>query len=306
MKKIFLIGLSLFLVFNLNSVSAEELKIGGNGQESVNTIVIDSGSTLNINQSNGAFINNEIKAKSNTGGNSITAGEGGKIITGNAKTTVKVNNILNQNIITSPVPSKEIVPTSTPKVIEPTSSPSVSGNSNPVGGADVSTSPQSAPKILGLSNTSSTSDFLEFLFSVSFPDISSISDNPSKINYQSLGINLDVVPARIVNGYWQTPQTNVGFGIGTSLPKDNGNTVIFAHAKDSLFGPLKKSKIGDKITIYTQEKSFTYQVKEIKIVEPTDTSVVLPSSDSRLTLFTCTGPADSQRLVVVATRTAGL
>ena len=60
-------------------------------------------------------------------------------------------------------------------------------------------------------------------------------------------------------------------------------------------------KPGDEITLYTKESKFTYIVKNKRIVDPTDVSVLQQTTEATLTLITCYPYlVDSQRMVVFA------
>lgn len=100
-------------------------------------------------------------------------------------------------------------------------------------------------------------------------------------------------------GAWRTPET--------STPDQGGNTVITGHRYKYLppnnltFYLLDKLVIGDLILINWQEKNYYYRVKQIKIVEPTEVSILNPTAAAILTIYTCE-PIYSQerRLVVIA------
>jgi LPXTG-site transpeptidase (sortase) family protein len=85
------------------------------------------------------------------------------------------------------------------------------------------------------------------------------------------------------------------------VPGENGNTVIFAHARKGLFLPLRQISEGARIYVLTAQKTHIYQVNKITKVNPTDTQVISPTSSEVLTLYTCTGFQDSLRLIVQAT-----
>lgn len=93
---------------------------------------------------------------------------------------------------------------------------------------------------------------------------------------------------------------------GNSRPDLGGNTVIFGHrwlykppVKNTFYN-LDKVAIGNRFSINWDGKIYNYQVSEIKIVDPTEISVLNPTSSPQVTLITCT-PLFSikQRLVVV-------
>lgn len=124
-------------------------------------------------------------------------------------------------------------------------------------------------------------------------------DYPQKIIIPSLSIDLEVRPSEVVSGSWKVFEDAAGFGLGSATPDQAGNSVIFAHARDGLFAPLKKIKEGESIYLFTSNSWYEYSVSEIKSVAPTDTSVIQQTDDQTLTLFTCSGFADSMRLIVV-------
>lgn len=92
----------------------------------------------------------------------------------------------------------------------------------------------------------------------------------------------------------------------TSTPDAGGNTVIFGHRfkylppiSNTLFN-LDKVDYGDTFTMTWQGQNYQYVVVEKRIIEPTDLSVLEPSSDSRITIVTCTPLfSTKQRLVIV-------
>jgi len=93
----------------------------------------------------------------------------------------------------------------------------------------------------------------------------------------------------------------------TPLPWRSGNSVLAAH-RDTDFRPLKDIRIGDVVRFHTADTTVAYVVRETRIVEPTDVSVLRPTTGTVLTLITCypfhyVGPAP-KRFIVRAERTA--
>lgn len=90
---------------------------------------------------------------------------------------------------------------------------------------------------------------------------------------------------------------------GTAAPGTAGNAAIAAHrarTEGRLFNRLDEVKVGDTIPVTTSSGRFIYAVNQIKVVEPTDLSVISDrGKDSILTLITCT-PEGDQRLIVQA------
>jgi sortase A len=87
----------------------------------------------------------------------------------------------------------------------------------------------------------------------------------------------------------------------TARPGETGNSVITAH-RDTFFRRIVELERGDRIQVRRGGKLYTYEVTGKRVVQPTDTSVLRPTSDPQLTLITCyptwfIGPAP-ERLVV--------
>jgi sortase A len=99
-------------------------------------------------------------------------------------------------------------------------------------------------------------------------------------------------------GIWRYPLT--------SQPGQKGNTVLIGHRftytnPRGVFYSLDKVKIGSQIAVFWNNKKYLYQVTTIKVVPNTDLSVEAQTTDTRLTMYTCTPlwhPVN--RLVVVA------
>lgn len=132
-------------------------------------------------------------------------------------------------------------------------------------------------------------------------DKNKVKDPPVRILMADLKIDIQVKEAKVINGYWEVFPDSAGFGIGSAYPEDSsGNQVIFAHAREGLFLPLKRAKIGQSIVIFTKDKWYGYKIKEIKEVLPSQTEVIAPTKDPVLTLYTCSGFSDTKRLIITA------
>lgn len=123
---------------------------------------------------------------------------------------------------------------------------------------------------------------------------------PIRIIIPTVNVDLPVVEAPVVRGLWELSETTASHGIGSASPGEAGNTVIFAHARDELFGPIRELKNGDVVYVLTKDSWHKYTVSETKLVNPKDVEVIAPTPDETLTLFTCSGFLDSKRLIVVA------
>jgi len=90
----------------------------------------------------------------------------------------------------------------------------------------------------------------------------------------------------------------------TAFPGQLGNVVISGHRTTygAPFYRLDELNKGDEILLKDASgTTYKYAVIEKKIVAPTDLSVVVPSTDARLTLTTCNPRFSArQRLIIVA------
>ena len=93
---------------------------------------------------------------------------------------------------------------------------------------------------------------------------------------------------------------------GTAMPGQRGNCAISAH-RDTQFAVLRDVAAGDPIVIESHDgHTLLYRVRELRIVDHRDTSVLAPAADPTLTLITCypfdaIAPGGHSRYVVVAT-----
>ena len=97
---------------------------------------------------------------------------------------------------------------------------------------------------------------------------------------------------------------------GSSLPGEKGNVFISGHSvlsslfalKNAPFSKLADLKKGDQIIIETPGSKFVYEVSDLKIVDPSDLSVIgVPENQGRyVSLMTCVPPGlNFKRLVVL-------
>lgn len=123
---------------------------------------------------------------------------------------------------------------------------------------------------------------------------------PQRIVIPAIAMDLPVIEAAVVGGFWELSETTASHGAGSANPGDIGNTVIFAHARDELFGPLRNIQKETQIYLFTKDRWHQYAVVDIKLVDPNAVEVIAPTNDETLTLFTCSGFLDTKRLIVIA------
>ncbi len=100
---------------------------------------------------------------------------------------------------------------------------------------------------------------------------------------------------------WEQLKKGVGQHLGTADPAQPGNMVLSAHNDiyGEFFRDLDKLKPGDPIHIQTSSREIVYRVTGLRIVEPTDVSVMEPTSKATITLISCYPyMVNTQRIVV--------
>ena len=90
---------------------------------------------------------------------------------------------------------------------------------------------------------------------------------------------------------------------GSPLPGQPGNAAIAGHRTTygAPFSRLDELLPGDVIDVATRQGRFRYRVHETKVVKPSQTEVLDPTTDARLTLTTCHPRfSAAERMIVVA------
>ncbi|MBN2391273.1 MAG: class D sortase [Anaerolineae bacterium] len=127
---------------------------------------------------------------------------------------------------------------------------------------------------------------------------------PGPEHPQRIVIPIIDVDAPVVKGDdWESLKMGAGYHIGSANPGERGNCVISAHNDiyGEIFRDLSKVNIGDEILVHTQTQVYRYVVEQTRIIEPTDVSVMAPTSSPVLTLISCYPYGiDSHRIVVIA------
>ena len=124
---------------------------------------------------------------------------------------------------------------------------------------------------------------------------------PVGIKIDSLNLALPITESEIKNNKWEASTKSVSHLKTSPIPGEKGNSILYGHNWPNLLGNLNKVKPGDKISIIYNDNSIrSFEVEYSTKVSPEDSSILKASEDNRITLYTCTGFLDSQRLVVVA------
>jgi len=121
---------------------------------------------------------------------------------------------------------------------------------------------------------------------------------PSRIVIPSIDID-----APIVGGVaWEDLKKGVGHLPGSANPGERGNMYLAAH--NDIFGEifryLDKMELGDEFIVYSNDQAYRYVVTSKRVIDPTDVSVMYPTTEPIATLQTCYPYlVDTHRLVVV-------
>lgn len=119
------------------------------------------------------------------------------------------------------------------------------------------------------------------------------------IRIQIPAINVDA-PVVLGDG-WEQLKKGVGQHVGSANPGEAGNVVLSAHNDifGEIFRHLDKLNPGDQITLFTNQKAYTYVVTETLIVEPTQVEVMAPTDEPTVTLISCYPYlVDNKRIIV--------
>ena len=107
-----------------------------------------------------------------------------------------------------------------------------------------------------------------------------------------------------VRVYQGTDSATLAKGVGhfeeTSIW--DGNIALAAHNRgtNDYFGEIHTLDIGDRITLTTKLGTRTYKVVSVEKIGETDRSDLAPSTENRLTLYTCVRNQSTYRWCVQA------
>lgn len=126
--------------------------------------------------------------------------------------------------------------------------------------------------------------------------------SPNRLIITKIGVNAPIVESKneqygLSKGAWHIPES--------STPDRGSNTVLTGHRFKYLppnnltFYLLDKLEIGDVLSVIWQDKEYYYRVRETKVVPDTELSVLDPSDEPIITLFTCTPVYSTEKRLVV-------
>ena len=126
---------------------------------------------------------------------------------------------------------------------------------------------------------------------------------PSAAQASRVVIPVIGVDAPVVEGVdWEDLKKGIGHLPGSANPGERGNVYLAAHNDifGEIFRDLENLELGDEFVVYSGNQPYRYVVTSKRIIEPTDVSVMYPSTKPIATLQTCYPYlVDTQRLVVI-------
>lgn len=81
-------------------------------------------------------------------------------------------------------------------------------------------------------------------------------------------------------------EKGIGHFAGSVLPGEKDNSVLSGH-RDTIFRRLGEVGKGDLLIVTTSAGEFTYKVKNVRVVDKDDRSVIVPKPRATLTVSTC-------------------
>lgn len=107
------------------------------------------------------------------------------------------------------------------------------------------------------------------------------------------------VQAALVNGNeWDMFDKAVAW-LSTSAVPGEGNVILYAHNRKSLWLDLYKLRPGDAVEVQQNGIWLAYEVTQSRAVTSKDVDAIL-SEENQLTMYTCEGSFDQKRRVVYA------
>lgn len=145
-------------------------------------------------------------------------------------------------------------------------------------------------------------------------------DKEMKLTIESVGIKDVRISPNVESSSESVYNKYLKYGVahfkGTPLPGDGGNSFVYGHSAvesffsrhkdlpETIFSRLNDIDIGQKIVVNRDDKVIEYVVRNKKIVDPDDFSILEPSNNKEtLTLMTCWPLGiGTKRLIVVGER----
>jgi sortase A len=100
---------------------------------------------------------------------------------------------------------------------------------------------------------------------------------------------------------WEELKKGIGQYVNSGQPGRPGNVVLSGH--NDIYGEpfryLDRLSPGDEVIVSTEQQAYTYVVREVRVVEPTEVWVMAPTTHAQLTLISCYPYRVNTRRIVV-------
>ncbi len=127
---------------------------------------------------------------------------------------------------------------------------------------------------------------------------------------EKIGISVPIVKevdGTSENVYMEKLKRGVAHYRGTGLPGEGENIVIFGHSSADvgsgpyarIFEKIDRLEKGDEIVLRYEKTDYSYIIFDKKVVAENNLSILEPTSEERLTLFTCWPIGTSDKRMVV-------
>ncbi len=131
------------------------------------------------------------------------------------------------------------------------------------------------------------------------PEPDSIKGHPMRIVAPSVGVDMLVVDGfyDAASGAWTLNDDKAQFASMTTEPNNKtGQTFIYGHATQRVFGKLLNMHAGDQAYVFTSNGyKFVYTLKQTEVVTPQNTGILSYAGAPRLLLQTCVGTFSENR-----------
>ncbi|MGM0897905.1 MAG: class D sortase [Bacillota bacterium] len=115
-----------------------------------------------------------------------------------------------------------------------------------------------------------------------YPALPKVGDLMGELIIPKLGASLPIIHGTDEDEL----EKGVGHYAGSVLPGQYDNSVLSGH-RDTVFRELGKVGKGDEFIVTTADGTFTYRVRQVRIVDEDDRTVIVPKPKATLTVSTC-------------------
>ncbi len=117
---------------------------------------------------------------------------------------------------------------------------------------------------------------------ISYPSNPQIGDLMGELIIPKLGASLPIIHGTDEDEL----EKGVGHYAGSVMPGQSDNSVLSGH-RDTVFRELGQVGKGDEFIVRTADGTFTYRVRQVRIVDEDDRTVIVPKPRATLTVSTC-------------------